>query len=78
MDLLTAKWDATAERFLCKVLKALHHKASLVNWDKNPASPKATEILKADKTLTNTTELRQNKYLNNLVDQTLKQSRDGF
>jgi transposase-like protein len=37
--------------------------------DKNAAYPKAIDKLKADKTLSKTTELRRVKYLNNMVEQ---------
>jgi len=37
--------------------------------DKNAAYPPAVDELKADQTLSKTTELRQNKYLNNIVEQ---------
>ena len=69
--LLSAKRDAVAaERFFRKTLKAAHNQAPrVINVDHNPAYPKATATLKADKTLAKTTELRQNKYLNNLVEQ---------
>lgn len=69
--LLTAKRDATAaERFFRKTLGATHTQTPrVVNVDKNAAYPKATDTLTADETLPKTVELRQNKYLNNLVEQ---------
>ena len=69
--LLTAKRDATAaERFLRKALAAAHTQTPrVINVDKNAAYPKAEETLKAEDLLAETTELRQNKYLNNIVEQ---------
>ena len=40
-----------------------------MNVDKNAAYPVAMEALKEDETLAETTELRQVKYLNNIVEQ---------
>lgn len=69
--LLTAKRDAqAAKRFLCKVLKAVHtQEPRVINVDKNPAYPKAVEQLKNKKQLSKPVELRQNKYLNNRIEQ---------
>lgn len=69
--LLSAKRDArAAERFLRKTLNATHTQIPrVINFDKNAAYPKATEALTADEMLPHTVELRQNKYLNNLVEQ---------
>ncbi len=59
-----------SERFFRKALKPAHTQSPrVVNVDKNAAYPKATDTLKADDTLPETTELRQNKYLNNIVEQ---------
>jgi len=59
-----------AECFFRKALKATHTQSpQVVNVDKNAAYPKATDTLKADDTLPETTELRQNKYLNNIIEQ---------
>ena len=41
----------------------------MINVDKNVAYPKAIDELKAEKELPQRVELRQNKYLNNLVEQ---------
>lgn len=55
----------------------------VINVDKNAAYPKAVDDLKADETLTQTTELRPVKYLNNIVElfapihQTIGQPRNG-
>ena len=43
----------------------------VVNVDKNVAYPNAFDNLKANETLPETTELRQNKYLNNRLEQDL-------
>jgi IS6 family transposase len=52
------------------MLKASHvTQPRVINVDKNAAYPKAMEVLKADETLPETTELRQVKYLNNIVEQ---------
>jgi transposase-like protein len=69
--LLRAKRDATAaERFLRKTLNASHtQEPRVINVDKNAAYPPAVNNLKADEQLPETTELRQVKYLNNLIEQ---------
>ncbi len=69
--LLSAKRDASAaERFLKKTLKATHTQMpGVINVDKNAAYPPAIDDLKAEEQLPATTELRQVKYLNNLVEQ---------
>jgi len=69
--LLTAHRDATAaKRFLRKALKATHtQEPRVINVDKNPAYPKAIEQLKGKKELSRPVELRQNKYLNNRIEQ---------
>ncbi len=76
---LSAKRDGKAAAwFLGKVLKATHtqtpwlsHYASFkeLTVDKNAAYPVAVEVLKADKTLAAETELRQSRYLNNVLEQ---------
>jgi transposase, IS6 family len=69
--MLSAKRDAkAAKRFFRKVLKgAWTGMPRVINVDKNPAYPSALKDLKADKTLPEPTELRQVKYLNNLIKQ---------
>jgi transposase-like protein len=69
--MLSAKRDArAAERFFRKAMNAAHNQEPrVINVDKNAAYPKATDTLKAEDTLPETTELRQNKYLNNIVEQ---------
>ena len=69
--MLSAKRDGkAAERFCRKVLKATHTQAPrLITVDKNAAYPKAVETLKVDEMLSETTELRQKKYLNNIIEQ---------
>ena len=69
--LLTAHRDAeAAKRFLCKALKAIHHQEPrVINVDKNAAYPKAIDELKKKKQLAEAVELRQNKYLNNRIEQ---------
>ncbi len=63
--------DATAaERFFRKTLKATHSQTPrLINVDKHAAYPSAIAQLKADEQLPQTTQLRQVKYLNNVVEQ---------
>ena len=69
--LLTAKRDAAAaKRFLCKALRAVHtQEPRVINVDKNAAYPKAIDELKEKEELAESVELRQNKYLNNIVEQ---------
>lgn len=64
-----AKRDSKAAvRFFRKVLKAQHTQAPrVVNVDKNAAYPVAMEALKQNETISETTELRQVKYLNNVL-----------
>ncbi|MBD2024495.1 DDE-type integrase/transposase/recombinase, partial [Leptolyngbya sp. FACHB-711] len=62
--------DKAAARFFRKVLKATHPQAlRVITVDKNVAYPGAVEALKGDETLTAETELRQSKYLNNIIEQ---------
>jgi len=69
--LLTARRDAkAAKRFFRKTMKATHNQLPrVINVDKNAAYPKAINELKVRKKLTGNVELRQNKYLNNRVEQ---------
>lgn len=69
--MLSAKRDGkAAERFFRKVLKAEHTQVPRVmTVDKNAAYPVAVKRLKGDETLSETTELRQKKYLNNIIEQ---------
>jgi transposase-like protein len=69
--MLSAKRDAkAAARFFRKVLGAKHTQTPrVITVDKNAAYPVAVDELKQDKTLEAQTELRQNKYLNNLIEQ---------
>jgi len=69
--LSTAKRDATAaERFFRKTLSATHTQTPrVINVDKNAAYPKAADTLKTKEVLPESIQLRQNKYLNNLVEQ---------
>ena len=69
--LLTTKRDAqAAKRFFCKALKALHNQEPrVINVDKNAAYPKAIDELKEKEELSKGVELRQNKYLNNRIEQ---------
>lgn len=69
--MLSAKRDGkAAARFFRKVLKANHSQPPrVINVDRNAAYPKAIETLTNEKTLDKNVELRQNKYLNNIVEQ---------
>ncbi|MGB5636512.1 MAG: IS6 family transposase [Waterburya sp.] len=69
--LLTAKRDTNAaKRFFIKALKGIHtQEPRVVNVDKNPSYPPAIEQLKKSDILPEETELRQVKYLNNMVEQ---------
>lgn len=69
--LLTAKRDAqAAKRFPHKALNAVHAQSPrVINVDKNAAYPKAIDELKVKEELSEKVELRQNKYLNNIVEQ---------
>ena len=69
--LLTAKRDTNAvKRFFIKVLKGTHtQEPKLINVDKNPSYPPAIEQMKESGILPEDTELRQVKYLNNMVEQ---------
>jgi transposase, IS6 family len=69
--MLSAKRDAkAAKRFFKKVLKGSWTvMPRVINVDKNPAYPSALKDLKADEVLPQETELRQVKYLNNLIEQ---------
>ena len=69
--MLSAKRDArAAKRFFRKMLKAASHSSPrVINVDKNPTYPPAVEQLKEEGTLPNLTQLRQSKYLNNIVEQ---------
>ena len=59
-----------AKRFFQKVLKAKHsQQPRVINVDKNAAYPPAIEELKSEKVLEEKSEIRQVKYLNNLVEQ---------
>lgn len=51
-------------------MKAVHtQEPRVINVDKNAAYPKAIDELKEKEELSEQVELRQNKYLNNLVEQ---------
>ena len=69
--MLSAKRDGkAAARFFGKVLKDQQTQIPrVINVDKNAAYPVAIGALKADETIDQETQLRQNKYLNNVVEQ---------
>ncbi len=73
--LLTAHRDAqAAKRFFRKGLNAAHtQEPRVINVDKNAAYPKAIDELKEKEELSEQVELRQNKYLNNIVEQDHRQ-----
>jgi transposase-like protein len=67
----TPRRDAeTAKRFFAKTLAAPHSSTPrVITVDKNAAYPKAFKELKAERVLPASCELRQRKYLNNLIEQ---------
>ena len=69
--MLSAKRDGkAAARFFRKVLKGQHIQSPrVITVDKNAAYPVAIDALKEDETIEKGTELRQSKYLNNIVEQ---------
>ena len=69
--MLSAKRDAkAAKRFFRKMLKLPQHPSPrVINVDRNKAYPPAVEELKEEGVLSITTQLRQCKYLNNIVEQ---------
>ena len=69
--MLSASRDhQAAKRFLKKVLKARHNQQPrVINVDKNAAYPIAFEELKQKGLLSEECELRQKKYLNNIIEQ---------
>jgi len=69
--MLSAKRDGkAAARFFRKVLGAKHTQTPrVITVDKNAAYPVAMDELKEDKTLKAEIELRQSKYLNNIIEQ---------
>jgi transposase-like protein len=68
--MLSDKRDGkAAARFFRKMLKGQHIQApQVVTVDKNAAYPVAIEVLKEDETIDQKAELRQSKYLNNIVE----------
>lgn len=72
LTLCSAHWrdKPAAKRFFGKAFKPTGSQLPrLINVDKNTAYPPSIEELKAESTRTQACELRQNKYLNNLVEQ---------
>ncbi|MDZ4876988.1 MAG: IS6 family transposase ISAcma1 [Chroococcidiopsis cubana SAG 39.79] len=65
-----ARDKRAAKRFFRKALKVTHNSSPrVINVDKNAAYPSAIAELKTEKTIDKSCKLRQNKYLNNLVEQ---------
>ena len=59
-----------AKRFFKKALRSFHvSKTRVITVDKNPAYPIAIEQLKKEKSIPDGMQLRQQKYLNNIVEQ---------
>ncbi|PEK87159.1 IS6 family transposase [Bacillus mycoides] len=59
-----------AKRFFKKALRSFHvSKPLVITVDKNPAYPIAIEQLKKEKSIPDGMQLRQKKYLNNIVEQ---------
>ena len=69
--MLSAKRDARAAKgFFRKILKAPKHQSPrVINVDRNSTYPPAVEELKKESMLPATSQLRQCKYLNNIVEQ---------
>ena len=69
--MLSAKKDASAaKRFFRKMLKLPQHSSSrVINVDQNKSYPPAVEELKEEGVLSIVAQLRQCKYLNNIVEQ---------
>jgi transposase-like protein len=69
--MLSAKRDQkAAKRFFNKVLKGQsNQKPRVINVDKNASYPPALEQLKEEKVISQDCELRQVKYLNNMIEQ---------
>lgn len=69
--LLSPRRDAeAAKRFFTKALVAPHSSTlRVITVDKNTAYPKAFKELKSERILPDSCELRQSKYLNNLIEQ---------
>ena len=60
----------SAKRFFSKALAAPHTSAPrVITVDKNAAYPKAFKELKSEESMPDACELRQSKYLNNLIEQ---------
>jgi IS6 family transposase len=69
--MLSAKRDTkAAKRFFRKMLRLPQHPSPrVINVDKNKSYPPAVEELKEERTIPSRTQLRQCKYLNNLIEQ---------
>ena len=69
--MLSAKRDRrAAKRFFCQALKTTHKcSPRVINVDKNAAYPPAVDELKTEEILAQSCNFRQNKYLNNIVEQ---------
>ena len=69
--MLSAKRDMkAAKRFFRKMLKAPKHQSPrVINVDRNKAYPPAVEELKEEGILPSASQLRQCKYLNNILEQ---------
>ncbi len=69
--LLSVKRDAIAEKKFCrKTLNVSNSQTRrIINVDQHAAYPPAFDTFQQDKTLPQSTELRQNKYLHNVIEQ---------
>lgn len=66
----TKRDHKAAKRFFRKALRHMHAPdLRVITVDKNPAYPLAIQQLKDEKKLPNDTQIRQTKYLNNIVEQ---------
>ena len=69
--MLSSKRDRTvAKRFFKKALSYIHKQIPrVITVDKNPAYPPAIDELKNEKNLFKNVEIRQTRYLNNIIEQ---------
>jgi IS6 family transposase len=68
--MLSENRDApAAKRFFKKALTSPHNQSTrVITVDKNPAYPAAVQQLKVEKVMNQETLLRQQKYLNNIIE----------
>jgi IS6 family transposase len=69
--MLSSKRDVkTEKRFFKKALSSYHNQIpKVITVDKNPAYPPAIDELKNEENLFENVEIRQTRYLNNIIEQ---------